>query len=313
MCMKGWFRGKNYVQPFKLNRILCKIYSRDACILFDAVGNTRSPDASNGLPGGGMILALDIGNTNITLGVFKVEGDGDPFVPAATWRVATEPGRMADEYGLLVNSLMSLRGVSPGDLTAVSICSVVPPLTDAFVELCHSHFNLEPLVVGAGVKTGIKILYDAPRDVGADRIADAAAALKLYGGPVIVVDFGTGTVFDAITANAEYLGGAIAPGITVAADALFHHTSQLRRVELERPPTAIGRNTIHAVQSGLVLGYAEMVKGMVIRFDEELGGGSKVVATGGLARLMDKETGIFDAVNPDLTLTGLRIIYELNS
>ena len=260
-----------------------------------------------------MILALDIGNTNITFGVFREGSDGDPYVPTATWRVATEPGRMADEYGALLNNLLPLRGIAPSDLTAVALCSVVPPLTAAFVELCRTYFSLEPLVVGAGVKTGIKVLYDAPRDVGADRIADAAAALKLYGGPVIIVDFGTGTVFDAVTAEAEYVGGAIAPGITVAADALFHSSSQLRRVELEAPPSAIGGNTIHAVQSGLVFGYAEMVKGMVARFDAELGGGCSVVATGGLAPLIEKQVDIFDAVNQDLTLAGLRLIHELNS
>ena len=167
--------------------------------------------------------------------------------------------------------------------------------------------------MGAGVSTGIKVLYDSPRDVGADRIADAAAALTLYGGPAIVVDFGTATVFDAVRANGEYVGGAIAPGVAVAADALFHSASLLRRVELVRPPSAIGRNTVHALQSGLVLGYSDMVKGMVARFDEELGGGSTVVATGGLAGLIESEARVFDHVAPDLTLTGLRIIQERNS
>jgi type III pantothenate kinase len=169
------------------------------------------------------------------------------------------------------------------------------------------------MVVGTGVKTGIKVLYDTPRDVGVDRIADAAAALKLYGGPVIVVDFGTGTVFDAISANGEYMGGAIAPGIVVSSDALFHSASQLRRVELVAPSTAIGKNTVHAMQSGLVLGYVEMVKGMVKRFDNELGGGCKIIATGGLAGIIEEQANLFDAVNPDLTLIGLRIIYDLNS
>ena len=260
-----------------------------------------------------MLLALDIGNTNITFGVFD-EGDGTSrYVPSATWRIATEADRMADEYGLLLSSLMPLRGIDPSDLTAIVLCSVVPPLTASFLDLSETYFKMKPMVVGTGVKTGIKILYDNPRDVGADRIADAAAALQLYGGPAIIVDFGTATVFDAISAQAEYVGGAISPGIVVAADALFHSTSQLRRVELDRPATAIGRNTIHALQSGLVLGYAEMVKGMVARFDRELGGGCKVVATGGLADLFEKETNIFDAVNQDLTLVGLRIIHELNS
>ena len=262
-------------------------------------------------PEAAMLLALDIGNTNIAVGVF---GDGETgYAPTATWRIATDLNRMPDEYGLMLRGLLPLRGIEPGDVTVVSMCSGVPPLTAGFVELCRSYFGLEPLVVGAGVKTGVKVLYDSPRDVGADRVADAAAALKLYGGPVIIVDFGTATVFDAVSGDAEYIGGAIAPGITVAADALFHSTSQLRRVELERPASAIGRNTIHAMQSGLVLGYADMVKGMVARFDEELGGGCKVVATGGLASLIEQEATVFDAVNPELTLTGLRIIHELNT
>ena len=254
-----------------------------------------------------MLLALDIGNTNITAGVFQGEA------LKATWRIATDAGRMADEYGLMLNQLLPLKGVSPDDVDAIVLCSVVPPLTPTFVELCDTYFSVAPLVVSAGTRTGIRILYDTPRDVGADRIADAVAALKLYGGPAIVVDFGTATVFDGVSASGEYLGGAIAPGMTVAADALYHATSQLRRVELQRPPDAIGKNTVHAVQSGLVLGYAEMVKGMVARFDEELGGGAKVVATGGLAGVIGQETDIFDAVNLDLTLTGLRLIHDMNT
>ncbi len=261
-----------------------------------------------------MLLALDIGNTNVKFGVFE-DGGGDAqrYVPTATWRVATEPGRMSDEYGLMLNNLLALKGIPSDKLSAVAMCSGVPPLTPSFVELSRTYFGLEPLVVGAGVKTGIKVLYDSPRDVGADRIVDAVAALKLYGGPAIIVDFGTGTVFDAVTAKAEYVGGAIAPGITVAADALFHSASQLRRVELVRPDTAIGKNTVHAIQSGLVLGYSDMVKGMVARFDRELGGGCTVIATGGLADLIAQEVDVFDAVNQDLTLSGLRIIHELNS
>ena len=163
-----------------------------------------------------------------------------------------------------------------------------------------------------GSRPGVRVLYDSPRDVGADRIADAAAALKLYGGPVVVVDFGTATVFDAISGSGEYIGGAIAPGMTVAADTLYHSSSMLRRVELARPPAAIGKNTVHALQSGLILGYTDLVKGMVARFDRELGGGAKVVATGGLAGLIEPEAEIFDAVNQDLTLAGLKIIHDLN-
>lgn len=252
-----------------------------------------------------MLLALDIGNTNITLGVF----DGERL--AATWRLSTDHAKMPDEYSVTLTQLLQLRGMTVGDVDAVALCSVVPPLTPTFVELCRGFFGVEPLVVGAGTRTGIRILYDNPRDVGADRIVDAAAAMKLYGGPVIVVDMGTATVFDAVTADGDYLGGAIVTGMTIAHDALFSNTSQLRRVELISPETAIGRNTIHAIQSGIVLGYADLVRGMVARFDRELGGGAKVVATGGTAHIIEKEAGVFDDVNPDLTLTGLRLIHEM--
>ena len=252
-----------------------------------------------------MLLALDIGNTNITLGVF----DGERL--AATWRLSTDHAKMPDEYSVTLTQLLQLRGMTVDDVDAVALCSVVPPLTPTFVALCRGFFGVEPLVVGAGTRTGIRILYDNPRDVGADRIVDAAAAMKLYGGPVIVVDMGTATVFDAVTADGDYLGGAIVTGMTIAHDALFSNTSQLRRVELISPETAIGRNTIHAIQSGIVLGYADLVRGMVARFDRELGGGAKVVATGGMAHIIEKEAGVFDDVNPDLTLTGLRLIHEM--
>ena len=253
-----------------------------------------------------MLLAVDIGNTNITMGVF----DDDAL--AAKWRIATDASRLADEYALMVNQLLPYRGLSPAKVNAVAVCSVVPPLTPTFVELCRANFGVEPLVVGAGTRTGIRILYDNPRDVGADRIADAAAALHLYGGPAIVVDMGTATVFDAISEKGEYLGGAIAPGLSVASDALFHSTSMLRRVDLAMPPQAIGKNTVHAIQSGLVLGSAEMVKGMVARFDRELGGGSKIIGTGGLAALVERVANIFDVVDEDLTLAGLKLIHEMN-
>ena len=253
-----------------------------------------------------MLLAFDIGNTNITLGLFQ----GESIL--ATWRMSTDAAKMPDEYGVLLHQLLALKGLTASQIDAVAICSVVPPLTPVFLELCKSYFEVEPLVVGTGTKTGIRILYDNPRDVGADRIVDAAAAMKVYGGPVIIVDIGTATVFDAVTKDGNYLGSAIAPGMAIAADALFHSTSQLRRIELVSPETAIGKNTVHAMQSGLVLGYSELVKGMVARFHRELGGGAKVVATGGLAHILEKESGVFDAVDPDLTLTGLRLIHEMN-
>ena len=254
-----------------------------------------------------MLLAIDIGNTNISIGVF----DGDTL--KATWRLATDARRMPDEYGMTLLNLLPVRDIAASDIKAVALCSVVPPLTQVFSELCDSFFGVKPLVVGAGVRTGIKILYDNPRDVGADRIVDAAAGFRLYGGPLIIVDFGTGTVFDGISADGEYLGGAIAPGIRVAAESLFTAASQLRRIELVAPKTAIGKNTTHAMQAGLILGYADLVEGMVERFKRELGQDAKVVATGGLAPLIADETSVFDAVNLDLTLLGLRMVYDLNA
>ena len=254
-----------------------------------------------------MLLAIDIGNTNVTIGAF----DGDEL--KATFRLTTDTKRMPDEYALAVSQLLPMRGVSSKSVTAIALCSVVPPLTPSFVQLCEDYFDTTPLEIGAGTKTGIRVKYDSPRDVGADRIVDAAAALSLYGGPAVVVDIGTATVFDAVTDNGDYLGGAIAPGIQIAADSLFHTTAQLRRVELTAPATAIGKNTVHALQSGLVLGYAELVKGMIRRFDEELGGNAKIIATGGLAGVVVDEVGMFDAVDPNLTLTGLRLIHEINS
>ncbi len=254
-----------------------------------------------------MLLAIDIGNTNITLGVFE----GQDL--KSTYRVATDQRRMPDEYGLQLNSLLPLKGVNPQDITDACLCSVVPPLTPTLEEVCESYFKVSPLIVSAGVKTGIRILYDNPRDVGADRVVDAVAAFRLYGSPVIIVDFGTATVFDAVSREGDYLGGAIAPGLNVAAESLFLSTSQLRRVELTPPKSAIGRNTIASIQSGLLLGHVGMVEGMVARFKAELGREARVVATGGLAPVIARETQIFDIVNPDLTLIGLRMIHEMNS
>ena len=253
-----------------------------------------------------MLLAIDIGNTNVTIGVF----DGDDL--RTTFRFATDTRKMPDEYAVTINQLLPLQGMELGDIDAVALCSVVPPLTPSFVDLARTYFDVEPLEVGSGTRTGIRVLYDAPRDVGADRIVDAAAAFKMFGGPVIVVDVGTATVFDAVNDQGDYLGGAIAPGISIAADSLFHSTAMLRRVELAPPPTAIGRNTIHALQAGLVLGYSELVKGMVGRFRNELGQHARVIATGGLAEVVASEAGVFDSVDPNLTLTGLKIVFDMN-
>lgn len=254
-----------------------------------------------------MLLAIDIGNTNVTIGVF------DRDILKTTFRLTTDIKRMPDEYGLGVIQLLKLRGIRVETIDSIVLCSVVPPLTPSFMKLCKDYFDTTPLEVQTNTETGIRIKYETPRDVGADRIVDAAAALAIYGGPIIIVDIGTAIVFDAVTALGDYIGGAIAPGIQIAAESLFQTTSQLRRVELVAPPHAIGGNTINALQSGLVLGYAELVKGMVRRFDSELGGGTTVVATGGLANVIAEGVGLFDIVDPNLTLTGLRLIHEMNS
>jgi len=253
-----------------------------------------------------MLLTIDIGNTNITLGAFN----GDKL--HATWRMATDPRKMPDEYGAIMHSLLTLKQVSPTQINEIAMCSVVPPLTSVLERACLEYFQTKPLVIGPGVKTGIRVHYDNPRDVGSDRIADAVAGYRLYGGPLIIVDFGTATTFNAVSREGDYLGGAIAPGLRLAAESLFTNTSQLRRVDLVAPKSAIGRSTIASMQSGLVLGHVAMVEGMVVRIKEEVGQDAKVVATGGLARLIAEQTKVFDTVNPDLTLIGLKMVYELN-
>ncbi len=253
-----------------------------------------------------MLVGLDIGNTNVKMGAFE----GERMV--AAWRLATDPRRMPDEYAALTVTLLKMRGLDPSSVRDAVLCSVVPPLTAVFEEVFRLYFRISPLVVGPGVETGVRILYDTPRDVGADRVVAAAAAYRLYGGPVIIVEFGTATVFDAITPEGDYLGGAIHPGLQVAAESLFTTTSQLRRVELVRPNSAIGRNTIAAIQSGIVLGHVGMVEGMVQRFKEELGHDARVVGTGGLVHLIAQETNVFTTVNEDLILQGLRMIHAMN-
>jgi type III pantothenate kinase len=254
-----------------------------------------------------MLLTIDIGNTNITMGAFE----GEEL--RATWRLSTESRWQPDQYSVFLQSLLAMKGVSPSDIDAVVICSVVPPLTAVFEESCNTTFHTHPLVVGAGTKTGVRVLYEPPRDVGADRVVDAAAAYRLYGGPLVIVDFGTATVFDAVTEEGDYLGGALFPGIHIASEALIQQTSQLRRVELVAPKSAIGRNTVAALQSGLVFGHVALVEGMIARFREELGANTRAIATGGLADLVATQTNVFHAVNPDLTLIGLRMVYDMNS
>jgi type III pantothenate kinase len=253
-----------------------------------------------------MLLAIDIGNTSTTVGVF----DGEKL--RATWHMATGVHRMADEYGALFFDLLQQQGLKTADIKAMAMCSVVPPLISTFEELSERYFKVKPLVVGVGVKTGVSIRMDNPREVGADRIADAAAAHHLYGGPVIIIDLGTATTFGIISKDGEYVGGIIATGIATAAEALFTRTAQLPRVELAQPKHVIGTNTVAAMQSGIIYGYASLVEGMLNRIQEELGTRVKVVATGGYAGLIARVTDAIDVVNPDLTLIGLRLIYQLN-
>jgi type III pantothenate kinase len=219
---------------------------------------------------------------------------------------------MPDEYGLQFIGMFAHAGVPVEKLTGICLASVVPPLTGKIIEACRVYLQKDPLVVDAGVKTGVRVLYEDPKTVGADRIVDAAAVQHLYGGPACVVDFGTGTTFDAITANGEYLGGAIAPGIGIAAEALFSRGAKLMRVDLQRPPGPIGRNTTHALQSGLLFGYVGLVEGLVARFRAELGPDMKVIGTGGLAETVAQETDVIQILAPWLTLDGLRIIWGLN-
>lgn len=268
-----------------------------------------------------MLLTIDIGNTAVTIGVFReggaIDGSGNGANPVdrlvTTLRVATDSRRLADEYGILLKNLLEFRGITTTDITAACICSVVPPLTGMFEDLCRRFFGVTPLQVTSQIDLGMPIRYDNPRDVGADRVVDAVAAVELYGAPMIVVDLGTATVFDAVSRDREYLGGAIAPGINLSADALYYNTSQLRRVELVAPSDAVGRNTTTSLQSGIVLGYAGLVTAMVERFKAEIGADARVVGTGGLVTVIADHSPVFDDINQELTLVGLDIIFRRNS
>jgi type III pantothenate kinase len=253
-----------------------------------------------------MLLAVDIGNTNVTIGAY----DGPEL--RAHWRVATARHRMADEWAVILRNLMDLKGLSFRDVDAAVIASVVPTLTSAIQGMIETYLHVRPLLVEPGIRTGVRVLYDSPKDVGADRIVNAVATFKRYGGPAIVIDFGTATTFDAISAEGDYLGGAIAPGIVISVEALFERTAKLPRVELVLPPRAIGKNTVHSIQSGLMFGYVGLVEGIVRRFKAELGERSVVIATGGLADVVASETRVIDHVDPYLTLDGLRLVYEMN-
>jgi type III pantothenate kinase len=253
-----------------------------------------------------MFLAIDIGNTNVTLGLY----DGETLGPR--WRFGTGHEKTSDEYGTLMTGVLRHAGIRVDAVREAAIASVVPPLTGILVEACRNYLQCDPMLVDATSHTCIKIRYDDPAQVGADRIVDAAAVFKLYGGPACIVDFGTATTFDAISEAGDYLGGAIAPGIGIAAAALFQRAAKLPKVEIRKPPSAIGRNTTHSLQSGLLFGYVGLVEGLVSRFKTELGSATKVIGTGGLAETVAAQTKVISIIAPWLTLDGLRIIYDMN-
>jgi type III pantothenate kinase len=254
-----------------------------------------------------MLLVVDLGNTNVVLGLYE----GTELVQ--TFRVATVRSRTEDEYAVLLQQLFSLRQLSSRSVSAAIIASVVPQLTDVMVSAIRQASGREPLLVGPGIKTGISVLYDNPQDVGADRIVDAVAAYARFQAGVIVVDFGTATTFNCVSPKAEYLGGVIVPGVKVSLDALIQSAAKLRPVELSAPPHVLGRNTTHAIQSGAIHGYAAMVDGLVERLTAELDFQVRVISTGGLGSIIGKHTRHIEEHDPNLTLEGLRIIYERNS
>lgn len=253
-----------------------------------------------------MILVLDVGNTNITLGVFK----GKELLEH--WRLATVRERTEDEMGILIKSMFADRGIDPNDIQGIAISSVVPPLMFALEKMSFKYFGHKPIVVGPGVKTGLNIKYENPREVGADRIVNAVGALERYGAPLIIVDFGTATTFCVINEKGDYMGGVVAPGIAISTEALYMRAAKLPRIEITRPASVVGRNTISSMQSGVLYGFTGQVDGIVSRIKKEYNLPFKVVATGGLSGLIASESYEIDIKDDNLTLDGLRIIWDMN-
>ena len=257
-----------------------------------------------------MLLALDVGNTNTTLGLYNLDGEKPQL--AAHWRVTSHRTQTVDEYGVFFVNLFEMHGMSPSQVEHIIIASVVPPVDSTLRQVCESYFHIGPMFVEPGIKTGMKMLIDNPAEMGADRIADCVAAFEKYGGPCIVVDFGTATKFEVISARGEYLGGAIAPGLGLSADALFSAAARLYRVDIKRPAKVIATNTVGHLQSGLYYGYIGLVDGIIERMMAELGHQPRIVASGGLARMVAADSRYIHEIDDLLTLDGLRILFERN-
>jgi type III pantothenate kinase len=257
-----------------------------------------------------MLLAIDVGNTNTVLGLYKLDSEKPEL--AAHWRVTTHRTQTADEYGVLFVNLFQMHDLAPAQVTNIIISSVVPPIDSTLRQVCEEYFQLQPLFVEPGIKTGVAVLQDNPADLGADRLVNSIAAFERYGGPCIVVDFGTATTFDVISAKGEYIGGAISPGLGISADALFSRAARLGRVDIKRPPKVIGTNTLTHLQTGLYYGYIGLVDGILERIIAELGVPTRVIATGGLARQISADSRFISEIDDMLTLDGLLILFERN-